>query len=407
MRKTLCALLSSFGLVLATPVGAQEAAQPERRPFNRLIENDDGGRLEVLVATYEQDDRTLVLHGAVHVADAEHYAELQRRFAAFDVLLYELIGDPDLRPYPGMELDGEHWISQLQDGMGSGLQLAAQFDCIDYRPDNFVHADMNEEQWLDALEAAESSEFGELFAGGLGEPDREAEAKRRPLDLVSAFRSGAGIAELRLFAARMMMEADADDGEPTVIIEGRNERCLEVLERELRNGHQKLGIYYGAAHMEHMERRLLEDLGWRRTKEEWLVAWDCRKSRFPAEEKGLKMKRFWAGRDLKKLHEAVLAYAAAHDDAPTWEALRAAAADGKLPGRQGGKDPWGRDYVLRKVGDGWQVRCLGSDGVDGTADDLVEGAVEDPPRRGPSAERAERLKQVEQRWRKQGPSGGG
>ncbi|MFN3240958.1 MAG: hypothetical protein ACE37K_05525 [Planctomycetota bacterium] len=357
----------------AKPEAAAEAEAP-RRPFTRLIENDQGGRLEILIATYRKGDAELTLFGCVHVADREFYEGMQKRFRGLDALLYELIGDPDVRPYPGMEVgDDEHWISMVQGGMGAGLKLADQFGSMDYRMDNFVHADMTEQEWMDALAVAGKSELGEMLSLGSPDVDREAEANKKEIDLVGAFRSGGGIAELRIVMARSLLGGDPAIDQPTVIIHGRNEKCLRVLQDQLDLGKKKLGIFYGAAHMEHMEHRLMQDMGWQRVKEQWVLAWDCSYQKWPKQERGLKQKRYRARRDLKKLLKAVQAFAAGHAGEVTWAALRESRKDGKLPGRNDGKDSWGRHYLLRRYGDDFQVRCLGSDGKPDTADDLFEG----------------------------------
>lgn len=348
------------------------AESPERRPFCRLVEREDGGQFDVLVATYAKGDATLALHGSLHFADPEHYAELQRRFHAFDALLYELIADADLRPYPGMATEDD-WFNLLQGGVGRGIGLVSQSDHIDYRMDNFVHADMTHEQWQAALVQAKSSLLGQLLDNGEpGEPDREAEAKQRRLDLVAAFRGGRGVHELRLMFSRLMAEPDGQRREPNVIIEGRNERCLQVLQEQLAAGKKKLGIYYGAGHMEHMERRLLRDLGWTRTGEQWLMAWDNRASRFPVAKKGEQQRRFRARADVEGLTEALRTWLQAHPGAtPTLAAMRQDAPGGKLPGRADGVDPWGKPYAILPQDRGFAVRSGGADGVLGNDDDIV------------------------------------
>ncbi|HEU4419859.1 MAG TPA: hypothetical protein VFT55_13085, partial [Planctomycetota bacterium] len=75
----LCLGLSALAL------SGQDPASPtvrdaERRPFVRFVERDDGGQLDLLVATYGKGDATVTLHAALHVADAEHFAALQQRF---------------------------------------------------------------------------------------------------------------------------------------------------------------------------------------------------------------------------------------------------------------------------------------------------------------------------------------
>jgi hypothetical protein len=345
------------------------------RPFMRLLETKDGGFLQVLVATYKRGDATATLFGCVHVADRQFYEGMQKRFEACDALLYELIADEDLRPYPGMPRGEDHWISMVQDGMGSGLQLQEQFECMDYRQDNFVHADMTGEQWSEALQEAGKNEFGELFHSAPVETDREAEAKQKPIDLVAAFRSGQGISQLRLMMGRVLCSAEGQAKQPTVLIHGRNERCLEVLQQQLAAGKKQLGIFYGAAHLEHMEQRLLKDLGWSKVSEEWVNAWDCQHRSFPKVEKGLKQKQYRARRDMSKLSEAIKDWCEQHPgETPTWAALRAAHAQKQLPGRADGLDPWGRHYELRILDGGFEVRCLGSDGAADTDDDLVEVA---------------------------------
>lgn len=373
--------------LLMTPAWAQRAgagpddSEPARRPFLRLVEDAGGGRLEALVATYTRGDATLTLYGCVHVADRAFYEEMQRRFRTHDALLYELVGPADLRPYPDMEVgEDEHWVSMIQGGMGRGLKLADQFGAMDYRQDNFVHADMTEDEWREALAAAGESELSELLSAGPDDVDREAEAGREEVDLVAAFRRGGGVAELRIVMARMMLGGDPAVDQPTVIIHGRNEKCLRVLAQQLQAGKRRLGIFYGAAHMAHLERRLTVDLGWRRAREEWVSAWDCSYARWPLQERGLKQKRYRARRDLKKLWEAATRHARAHGGEVSWRALRASREDGRLPGRDDGVDSWGRAYVLRRVGDGWEVCCLGSDGVLGTDDDLVYRGGERPKR---------------------------
>jgi hypothetical protein len=370
-------LLAPVLAVLCSSLALAQAQEEsvDKRPFMRFAEQPDGGHLDVMAATYRRGDVTVTLQGAVHIADAEHYAALQKRFEAFDVLLYELIADTDLKPYPGMERDTDDWFSAFQVGMGKGMQLAHQVDSVDYRKPNFVHADMTPEEWQEALDKIGKSLIGELMAGGPPEPDREAEANKRQLDIVGAFRSGRGAHEVRIMGARMIAEPDKTNAEPTVLIEGRNKKCLGVLEEQLALGKKKIGIYYGAAHMANMEQQLTQEMGFTKVSEEWVLAWDCSASRFPAVEKGLNQKRYRAKQDAQELLDAVDAWRKENVGAqPTWALLREAQKDGKLPGRADGKDPWGREYVLRSGEAGFEVRCLGSDGVIDTEDDVFVAA---------------------------------
>ena len=65
------------------------------------------------------------------------------------------------------------------------------------------------------------------------------------------------------------------DGTSTIITE-RNKKCLDVMNRQLSKGSKKVGIFYGAGHFSDMEKRMVEEYGFERTKEDWLVAWHLR-----------------------------------------------------------------------------------------------------------------------------------
>jgi hypothetical protein len=60
-----------------------------------------------------------------------------------------------------------------------------------------------------------------------------------------------------------------------VIISDRNKKALEILDQRVTAGRKNLGLFYGAAHLSDMEDRL-EKMGYRRTAERWMTAWDIK-----------------------------------------------------------------------------------------------------------------------------------
>lgn len=56
----------------------------------------------------------------------------------------------------------------------------------------------------------------------------------------------------------------------------RNQKALSVLGQELKRGHRKIAIFYGAAHMLDMEKRLVRDYGVQFSGQAWVPAWDLR-----------------------------------------------------------------------------------------------------------------------------------
>ncbi|WP_395734438.1 hypothetical protein [Prosthecobacter sp.] len=67
--------------------------------------------------------------------------------------------------------------------------------------------------------------------------------------------------------------AGMETGDGTVLVGERNKVALGVMDKEIAAGKKRIAIFYGAAHLGDMEERLLKK-GFKRTKVEWLKAWD-------------------------------------------------------------------------------------------------------------------------------------
>lgn len=369
----------------------QGSDAPDKTPsdFVRFVKVADGGHLDTAITTYKKGDVTLTLFGAVHIADAKCYAALNDRFTQCEVLLYELVGPPDYRPTKNREERGFNPVSMLQQGLKNSLELTFQLDEIDYQAANFVHADMTPQEFEASMaKRGESllSIMWKMMVDGM-----QAQAAKAPgespapdVDLVKAFRSGEGRHTLRMLFGQQMEEIEALSvgGSSGTLLEGRNEKCLEVLRRELEAGKKSIGIYYGAAHFPHMEKRLVEDFGFRKVNHEWLVAWDCEKRPDVKYDRELVKLRQRARDELGVLVAKARQYRVrfGSETVPALARLGEAALDDAQRYTGPAQDPWGHDYVLRKrpVGSRWEAVSAGQDGQLGTADDLV--AFE--PRRG-------------------------
>jgi len=394
MRHPCCVFAPFLALAAASVAqGPQLSDAPDKTPsdFARFVKVGDGGHFDTAITTYKKGDVELILFGAVHIADQACYDALNDRFAACDALLYELVGPPDYRPTKDRE-EGFNPLAMLQKGLKTSMELSFQLDVIDYGPANFVHADMTTEEFEKSMaERGESllSIMMEMMMSGM-KMQREAidaeggNAQAPPaVDLVKAFRTGEGRHTLRmLFASQLeqieLMAAGGKSGEGGTLIQGRNEKCLEVLAREMAAGKKKLGIYYGAAHLPHMEQRLVRDLGFQKINHEWLVAWDCTRRPDVKYDRALIKQRQQGKEELTALALAARDYRrdvqAVQPDAVATVHDIAASKSGGVPRYAGNtKDPWGNDYVIerRKNGVRWQVRSLGQDGVKDTDDDLV------------------------------------
>jgi hypothetical protein len=258
------------------------AAQAEN--FIRVDEDDDAARLQTAVTRYEKDGASVELIGAIHIADKAYYEKLGERFKTYDALLFEMIGGekfeqrqaPAAEPAPeGKEqnLSGLHKVYGM---VAKFLNLTGQLDSIDYTADNFVHADLTLEEFSSMQKERGESLLGFALKAGKNAP--EPAKQPDPAKLLAAMLSGKSNL-VKLEIVHTLGQGDdqiaAFAGE-SVIISDRNQRCLEVMNREIAAGRKKLGVFYGAAHFPDMEKRLLEQ-GFKRVKQEWLTAWDIPK----------------------------------------------------------------------------------------------------------------------------------
>lgn len=256
------------------------AATASAGDFIRVDEDATAARLQTAITCFERGDDSVELIGAVHIADKAYYQALTDRFTRYDVLLFEMIGGEKFANHQqpaadegAKDLSGLHKIYSM---VATFLKLTGQTENIDYTTKNFIHADLTNAEFAQMQSDRKESLIG--FAMKAGKLDPDAPNQPDPAKLLRAILSGSSDG-VKLEIVHTLGQGDdqiaALAGE-SVIITDRNHRCLAVMEKELAAGHHKLGIFYGAAHFPDMEKRLLE-LGFKRTNQEWLTAWDIPK----------------------------------------------------------------------------------------------------------------------------------
>ena len=252
--------------------------------FIRVDEDDSAARLQTAVTRYEKDGQSVELIGAVHIADKAYYQTLNNRFQGYDSVLFEMIGGEKFAAKDKPEVAADEaeqkdlsGLHKIYDMVATFLNLTGQMGSIDYTTKNFVHADLTVAEFTEMQNERGESLIG--FAMKAGKLDPDAKNQPDPAKLLKAMLSGSSNG-VKLEIVHTLGQGDdqiaAFAGE-SVIISDRNKRCLEVMNAELAAGHKNLGIFYGAAHFPDMEKRLLE-LGFKRTKQEWLTAWDIPKA---------------------------------------------------------------------------------------------------------------------------------
>jgi hypothetical protein len=271
-------------LLLAILPGLAETTGNSLSPFIRY--DTEAGQLDTSIVTMRNDrGQEIDLVSAVHVASPSYYTTLNKRFKDYDAVLYELV-IPD-------EMAGQRLPSQLETGSGvSGIQsmiaqsmgLTTQMAKVDYSPINFVHADltrtglaqkMAERQenlmsyMMKVLSASDSTSSAQL-----GVTDQEL----AQLDLM-AIMSGRTSAKDKKTLKKLLGSTLASSGGllsvlgDSALIAERNKAALKVAQKETQSGKRRMAIFYGAAHMPDLKKRLSEE-GWKTTRTDWVKAWD-------------------------------------------------------------------------------------------------------------------------------------
>ena len=276
-----------------------EADSPERQD------------LATPVASYVNDGGQEVrLIGAMHVAEPEYYERLNKLFGQCDLLLFEMIGGEGLqrqeelrsridrsKPLGGLTKEEArewnrleawekeqreeessfllNWLGEAYKRFSKALNLQAQMDGIDYSPSHFVHADMTLGKFRKAQEEKKESFMG-LMAKEIMSSLKEEYCGYQPnqikmaMDLITGNVSG-----LKNELMRMLAYTSPDSLEDTVILKGRNAKCMEIFDQWKGKGARKIGIFYGAAHLPGLHAELLKR-GYRLREVRWLTAWNTR-----------------------------------------------------------------------------------------------------------------------------------
>ncbi|MCC6425024.1 MAG: hypothetical protein IT447_16235 [Phycisphaerales bacterium] len=263
-----------------TPTTAPAQAEAVQSPFLRFVdEGAAGGMLESGEVTLVNAEGVSVdLIAAIHIGETSYYQELNRHFQDFDAVLYEMVMPKGMRPLaPGA--GGDSSVAQLQRFLKDVLGLDYQLDVIDYRPANFIHADMDTETF-EQLQRQRGESFASLMLQGLmralADPPPQVDAQAE--DLLDLLTRPDLDRQIKLVLARQLgdierMAGGLDGPDGSVILTERNKAAMKVFEETLKQGHRHIAIFYGAAHMPDLQKRV-EAMGFKPVNTQWRLAWD-------------------------------------------------------------------------------------------------------------------------------------
>ena len=268
----------------AEPSNGESAPAATRFARIRASKQETPLALETAIVRYvsaegEFPDARVDLVAAVHIGDAAYYQALNRRFADYDAVLYELVAPVGTVPEE-RAAGGTNPVSGMQHGLKRLLALEHQIEQIDYRRENFVHADMDPQQLLASMQKRGETVTDlllRLLAYGIANQGGDGQASDAQL-LAALLDRNRAVRLKRIMAAQLVdlegAAAAIDGPQGSTLIAERNKVALNVLERELKSGKKKLAIFYGAAHLPDMERRLAERFSLEPSNTQWIEAWN-------------------------------------------------------------------------------------------------------------------------------------
>lgn len=228
------------------------------------------------------------LVGAVHVGDKAYYEQLNRMFRQYQALLYELVAPPGTRVERGRGTSNWHPVGAVQNSISSMFELEHQLEQVDYTRPNFVHADMSPDEFGKSMTDREES-FAQMYARMMGQAiaqqtEQASQGVSTDLEIFTAMFSEDRPRKLKIAVAKQFESMESvlsgmSGPEGSTLITERNKRALDVLKKQLKMGKRKIGVFYGAGHLNDMHERLVKDFGMQPVGIAWVEAWDLREKK--------------------------------------------------------------------------------------------------------------------------------
>jgi hypothetical protein len=230
----------------------------------------------------KQKPVTVDLVGAVHIGDIAYYRKLNDLFRQYDALLYELVAPQGTVVRPGRGTSNTHPVGAMQNAIKGFLELDHQLEYVDYTPANFVHADMSPDEFAKSMKDRNESflqMYFRLMGQAMAHQEELAKNGASDFELLSALFADDRARRLKTVLAKQLSEMEllmvSFGGEQgSSIISERNKKALGVLKQQLADGKKRVGIFYGAGHLNDMDERLRKDFNLEPVSITWLNAWD-------------------------------------------------------------------------------------------------------------------------------------
>ena len=284
-------------------------ASGESAPYLRAMDDKGGGRILQVssrtLASPKEDGPRITLLGVSHLGDPGYYAKIQEKLDAADLVLFEGVGFGDKGP-PEKDEGDSNAVSDLQLSFARSMGLVFQLEAIRYDRPHFRNSDISPEALLTRLQGGKLTLPGK--GGSVGKDGAAGKAEKgnpQSREFVKAlsgdsflfnflgkalsffgknpkFRALMKLAIVETFGSiegdvTRLAKASGPGMEKfmRVLLEDRNSIVFRDLRKVLKgkNPPDSIVVFYGAAHMPDMARRLNKDLGFKESGHQWLSAW--------------------------------------------------------------------------------------------------------------------------------------
>jgi hypothetical protein len=311
MRKSAFILLGALALALAGCHTRSLAADaPAPHPYTRIA-NPDTQTVQLQIALRKfvpsrHRGPAIWLAGVMHVGEPDYYRALQRFLDTQTVVLYEGI-NPESHPHhvheatapstpapaPAAAPSGTNTGYSMQSTLAQSLGLVFQLEAIDYDRTNFLNSDLSIAQIQRIMAGNRPATAPGQKGGGNATFDTLMQIMDGSSFLGSLFKIGMqiiatspkmqAVAKLTMIEAIGRLKGDMSDvqGLPPdwkelikVLIQARNKNLMGDLKAELKKTPRSgsIAVFYGAGHMDDLEKRVTGDLHYRPADETWLTA---------------------------------------------------------------------------------------------------------------------------------------
>jgi hypothetical protein len=174
-------------------------------------------------------------------------------------------------------------LASMQTGMKDMLNLEYQLEHIDYLAENFTHADMSPEEFMQDMESRGDG-LWKMAARMMGAGLATQATQGGDTGLLLALLSDNRAMKMKQVMAKQLSDVEAvtagmnDASGDNTLIKGRNRKAFEVLRKELDKGQKTVAVFYGAGHLDDMAERLENEFQMKPTTTVWLTAWDLQRN---------------------------------------------------------------------------------------------------------------------------------